>query len=113
MFFTHFFNYFYIPSSGPWYEGNVWGNVFVVAVIAPLGWLWSKSKYWPLLPVKHGISALHDKFDAHTAKVDAHHARQHDHNEWMAKTLANMHREQMGYEAEQHPHFEHIGKQDG
>lgn len=71
--FLHFWHYFYVPAAGPWYSGNVWGNVFVIAVVAPLGWLWSKSKFWPLRPIKHGIDGLHKR-------VDELHAR-HDQNE--------------------------------
>ena len=63
-FLSHWFHYFYIPAGEPWYHGNVWGNLFVVAVIFPLGWLWSRTKFWPLRPLRHGIEGLHAKVDA-------------------------------------------------
>jgi hypothetical protein len=67
-----FFHYFYIPSKGAWYTGNVWGNVFVIVVVAPLGWIWAKTKYWPLHPIHVELSHLHSK----TSEMLGHH-RQH------------------------------------
>ena len=95
-FFSHWFHTFYVPSSGPWYGGQVWGNVFVVAVIAPLGWLWSRTRFFPLRPIQHGLTALH-------AQLDAHHA----HNRWMAQAMRELHLKTDGEPpAEQHPHFD-------
>jgi hypothetical protein len=70
VFFSHFFHYFYVPTSGPWYAGNVWGNVFVIAIVAPLGWLWAKSKFWPLIPIQKGIHGLHERHDEHKKALE-------------------------------------------
>jgi hypothetical protein len=64
--------YNYLPAHGPFYTGAVWGNVFVVPVVVVLGWLWSRSKFWPLRPIKHGIEGLHTKIDGVHEKLDAH-----------------------------------------
>ena len=98
-FLSHWFHFFYVPAGEPWYHGNVWGNAMVILVLAPLGWLWSKTKFWPLRPIKHGIQGLHEKLDAHHKRVEAH-------NEWMAKTHAAIHREITGKEPPPHPHFD-------
>jgi hypothetical protein len=98
LFFIHFFHYFYVPSSGPWYAGNIWGNVFVIAVVFPLGYLWSKLKWWPLKPMEHLAKGLHTKLDGHIT-------RQREHNEWMAKHMAIQHEHITGEKAAPHPHF--------
>jgi hypothetical protein len=103
MLFTHWFNYFYVPASGPWYAGNVWGNVFVVAVLAPLGYLWSKTKYWPLGPIKKGVTSIHIHLLNHIEE-----SRQH--REWSAKHLAEIYEKHMKTPADKHPHFD-IGKE--
>ncbi|HXJ92640.1 MAG TPA: hypothetical protein VMT20_07130 [Terriglobia bacterium] len=50
-------------AGHPWYTGGVWGNVFVIPIAAGLGWLWSRTKFWPLRPIKHGLEHLHVKVD--------------------------------------------------
>ena len=92
-----FWHYFYVPAHGPFWTGNVWGNVFVVAIAAPLGWLWAHTKFWPLRPIRHGIEGLH-------RKVDERHARADAHDEWVAQHLAALHRAHIG-EPAPHPHF--------
>lgn len=71
MLLLHFFHYFYVPSTGPWYTGNIWGNVFVAPVVVVLAFVWSKTKFWPLRPIQHGLDSLHRKHDAHALKLDA------------------------------------------
>lgn len=107
-FLSNWFHYFYAPTNGPWYAGNVWGNVFVVFVAFPLGYVWSKTKFWPLRPMQKGFKSVEEHF----VRIHQHHAKQNEHNEWMAKHTAEMYEKHMGKEAEQHPHFSHIGKQD-
>jgi|ERR1700677_676288 len=98
-FLSHFIEFFYTGvGHEPWWHAAVWGNVFVIFVVAPLGWLWSKTKFWPIKPIKEGITALHEK-------LDDHHKRQDEHNEWMAKHIAALHREHIG-EPDPHPHFD-------
>lgn len=98
-FLTHFVEFFYTGiGHEPWYHAVSWGNVFVIAILAPLGWLWAKTKFWPLRPIKRGIQGLH-------TKLDDHHAHQNEHNEWVAKHIAALHRERIG-EPESHPHFD-------
>lgn len=67
----HWFQFNYVPSNGPFYTGATWGNVFVVAIAAPIGWLWSKTKFWPLRPIEHGFKHLHDRHDLHDERLDA------------------------------------------
>ena len=98
IFLSHWFHFFYVPAGEPWYHGNVWGNVFVIAVVAPLGWVWSKTRFWPLRPVQHGLRHLHEKFDEHRAK-------QAEHNEWMARHVKALHEKHVG-PVEDHPHFD-------
>ena len=99
----HFFQYFYYGQPGePWYHANVWGNVFVIAIVLPLGWVWAKTKYWPLRPMREGFAKMHEHFE----RIHAHHQRQHEHNEWMAQTQAAIHREATGKEPPDHPHFD-------
>src|ERR1700722_6427464 len=90
LFFTHFFHYFYIPATGPWYAGSIWGNVFVIAVVAPLGWLWSKTKFWPIRPITHSLQHLHTKLDEHRTEMAEHRKRIDAHNEWTARLHAEM-----------------------
>ena len=71
-FLVHFVEYNYLPAHGPFYTGAVWGNVFVVPVVVALGWLWSRSKFWPLRPVERGVRLLHVKIDGVHKKLDAH-----------------------------------------
>lgn len=82
----HFWHTMYVPSAGPFYDGQVWGNVFVVAVLAPLGWLWSRTKFWPLRPLHRQLERVHAKLDEHRtatsalqARVEALHARHDGH----------------------------------
>lgn len=63
VFFLHFLQSMYAGS--PWYVGQVWGNVFVVAIVGPLGWLWAKTKFWPLAPIKAHLEALHARHQEH------------------------------------------------
>jgi hypothetical protein len=95
---TNWFHYFYLPAQGPWYEGNVYGNVFVVPVVVALGWLWSRTRFWPLRPIAHAVHSLHTKLDAHTKRQD-------EHNEWVATHIAAIHRKHVG-EPAPHPHFD-------
>src|ERR1700756_2707770 len=62
-FLLHFWHVMYVPAHGPWYNGVVWGNVFVVPVAAALGYLWSKTKFWPLKPIHRSLERLHEKHD--------------------------------------------------
>ena len=84
----HFLHYFYVPSTGPWYTGNVWGNVFVIAVVAPLGWLWSKTRFWPMRPLEHAIHHVHERLDEHASHHEAH-AQAFDE---IRASLADLHR---------------------
>lgn len=47
----------------PWYMAAIWGNVFVIVVLGPLGWLWSRTKLWPLNKVHKRIDELHARHD--------------------------------------------------
>jgi hypothetical protein len=95
----HLLEFFYAPRTGPWWNGAIWGNVFVIPVAAALAYGWSRTKFWPLRPIRHGIEGLH-------RKVDAHHARAEAHAQWMARTQAAMHEHVTGHPAPTHPHFD-------
>lgn len=98
-FLSHFIEFFYTGiGNEPWWHAAVWGNVFVGVVVIPLGWLWSKTKFWPLKPFKNGLTALHEK-------LDTHHKQKDEHNEWMANHIAALHRKHIG-EPDPHPHFD-------
>jgi len=87
----HFLQYFYAPAHGAWYTGNVWGNVFVVAVVAPLGWLWSRTKFWPLRPIRRGLDRLHARHDEHAgalSRIEGELASLHRKHDALAGRLA-------------------------
>ncbi len=57
VFFWHWLQFNYTGGPGePFYRAATWPNVFVIAIVAPLGYLWSKTKFWPLRPLKHVLS---------------------------------------------------------
>jgi hypothetical protein len=59
-----------------WPNGFVWGNVLVIPVAGVLAYAWAKTKFFPLRPIQHGISKLHDKVDSVHAKLDHHKEQQ-------------------------------------
>lgn len=81
-------------------HGAVWGNVLVIPVVAVFGWVWSKTKFWPIRPLTHAVGSLHQKVDVHFAKV-------HQHNEWMARQQAK-HMRATGVEPDEHPHLKDL-----
>lgn len=85
-----FWHAMYVPRTGPFYDGQVWGNVFVIAVLAPAGWVWSRTKFWPLGPLHRQFERLHAKLDAHHAAVRDLHARHDAHAEQLAKLAARL-----------------------
>lgn len=88
MIFLHFWHTMYWPVSGPWYDGAIWGNVFVVPVAAVLGWLWARTKFWPLKPIERHVHNLHAKVDAIHARHDEHDAQMQD----LKSSLEELHR---------------------
>lgn len=87
-----------------WPSGAIWGNVVVVTVLAPVGWIWSRSKWWPLRPIRHAISSVHEKLDARHAEIRAEHERADAHRHW--QFLAE-HARALGEPVPPHPHFPH------
>ena len=65
----HWFQTEYIPRGAPWYNGAVWGNVFVVPVAFVLA-----SVFWPRFRravhrfVDHKLDPIHEKIDQHHAE---------------------------------------------
>lgn len=55
----HFLEYMFWGK--PWYIAAIWGNIFVGFVAVPLGWIWSKTKYWPWKQVEAEVERLHKK----------------------------------------------------
>lgn len=70
------------------------GVLWVLGLLV-LALLWPPTRRW----IHHQFSALHDK-------LDWHHSHQHEHNAWMAKHLAEIHRSATGKEPEPHPHHD-------
>jgi hypothetical protein len=81
----------YWPAHQPWYQGAIWGNLFVVPIAAFLGVL-----IWP--PTRKRIRAFVDRRLApiHTHLVEAREARE------------RMHAEHMAEHAETQRHLKHI-----
>ena len=52
-FLTHWLYFNYAEPGQPWYHAADWPNVFVILIVAPLGFIWSKTRFWPLVPLKH------------------------------------------------------------
>ena len=71
-FYTGFWHFFFSPATGPWYTGNVWGNV--VATI-PLALLGMAAFFWH----RGVVRELHEKLDAHAAQLEAHGIAQAHH----------------------------------
>jgi hypothetical protein len=71
----------YAPSGGPWWAGNVYGNVFVIPIVAVLGFIWSRSHWWPLRPIHSALRGLHEKADETHRKLDEHAALHAEHAE--------------------------------
>lgn len=94
----HWLQFFYT-----WPTGAIWGNVVVLSVVVPAGWIWSKTKFWPLRPLKHAIHALHEKVDAHRASHDAEVQRRQEHDRWTHDAILAMHR---GEHPPAHPHYD-------
>lgn len=81
LFLTHFWHYMYAPHGEPWYRAAVWPNLVVVSVLAPLGWLWAKTRWWPLRPIHSALRGLHEKADETHRKLDEHAALHAEHAE--------------------------------
>jgi hypothetical protein len=101
MIFTHWLQFFFVGK--PWYVAAIWGNIFCVIVAAPLAWLWSKTKFWPLRPLNAAVHGLHEKFDAHHTQVVAEHTRRQEHDRWTHDALLAVHR---GEAPPAHPHYD-------
>jgi len=87
---THWFQFNYAPPGQPFYQGATWGNVFVILVVAPLGWLWSRTKFWPIRPVRRALDSLHAKVDEHrqaTAALHEHITALHERHDEHAESL--------------------------
>jgi hypothetical protein len=55
-YFSQWLQYNYVPRGRPFYEGADWPNAFILLVLVPAGFLWSKTRFWPL-------NLLHAKLD--------------------------------------------------
>jgi hypothetical protein len=84
-FLAHFLHFFYAPPGQPWYQGNVWGNVVAVSILVPGGYVWSKTRFWPLRPIRSSLARLHEKHDATAERVNQVHARLDAHEELHAE----------------------------
>ena len=70
---AHFWHFFFAPTGQPWYQGNVYGNIVALVPCAFLGgffgWLWSKTKYWPLNLIHAKLDSLHERHDTHDRRL--------------------------------------------
>jgi hypothetical protein len=41
---VNFWNFFFQPSTGPWYTGNVWGNMVAWVICGILAIAWGRRK---------------------------------------------------------------------
>lgn len=87
-FLSHWFHFLFWGS--PWYTGAIWGNIFVVFVAAPLGYLWSKTKFWPLKYLERSHQELHQKIEDLHKKHDAHTRLQEAHTEEIKRLMGKI-----------------------
>jgi hypothetical protein len=78
-----------------WYHGAIWSNVLVIPVVAVLGIVWAKTRFWPLRPIQHGLRTLHTKLDAHRTEA-------REHEEWTVHAIHALHHDEP---LPDHPHF--------
>lgn len=84
----------YIPKSGPFYDGQTWGNVFVAPVAFALGWLWTKSKFWPLRPLEHGLAKTHEVLTTvheHVTTMHKKHDDLHEKHDALTQRVEELH----------------------
>ena len=65
-FLGNFLHFFF--GGHPWYQGAVWGNVVAIIPCGIIGWLWSKTKFWPLNHLKrqeieNWFCSIHGRID--------------------------------------------------
>lgn len=94
-FLTHWWEFFFAPKGAPWYTGNVWGNVVAVIPLGVGGYLWSKTKFWPL-------NLLHGKLD----HLVEQHRLAREHRKWEAQVLHDIHLNMTGRRPASHPHHD-------
>jgi len=71
--FVHWWHLYFDPAEKPWYEGQVWGNVFAVLPLAVLGTI----GYW----VHKFVAKEHEDIDV---KLERQH---NEHSEHLKKIL--------------------------
>lgn len=105
-FIVDFWKFFFAPDNGPWFTGNVWGNVVAMIPCGIIGGLigtfWAKSKYWPFKLLHKKLDRLHERHDEHAADIEhvLHvledlHAR-HDHLHAMVHEVRDLHAAECG-----------------
>lgn len=65
---VHWWHLYFDPAEKPWYEGQIWGNVFAVLPLAVLGFI----GYW----VHKFITKEHEDIDA---RLERHHDEHSKH----------------------------------
>lgn len=84
-FLAHWISFFYAFPLGA-----VWGNVFVIFVLVPLGWVWTRTKFWPLKPIEKGVSLLHKKVDKSIAHHESHAEQLQNHSDKIDHLLSRI-----------------------
>jgi hypothetical protein len=87
-FLAHWFFFFFVGK--PWYLAAIWGNVFCILVLAPLGWIWSKTKFFPLRPLNESVRLLHKKVDQSIAHHEAHAQQLQEHGEKLEHLISRI-----------------------
>ena len=77
----NFYHFFFYPSTGPWYSGNVWGNMVAWVICGVIAVLWGRRKFikWNRKrervdqerheDMKRHITKKHEELKAHITKV--------------------------------------------
>ncbi len=84
---AQFLHFFFAQPGQPWYQAAVWGNVVAIVPCGIVGWVWSRTRFWPLRPVRHALEKIHD------------------HHEWHARQTKRL-LEHHGVQVDAHPHHD-------
>ena len=41
----NFYHFYFVPTSGPWYTGAVWGNMVAWVICGALAFIWGRRKF--------------------------------------------------------------------
>lgn len=79
-------------------------QALIVGLVVVLIWPPTRRRLHRFMDRK--LEAVHTKLDDHITAVREHQQRQHEHNEWVARHVAETFRQTTGKDPDPHPHFE-------